>query len=541
MTKNAASADHEHSSLLKNLVPLNALSEEHLGQLLSRVRLERLTPGGYLFREGDTDHEHVYLLEGRVSLLSGGKAVDSVQSGTNTARFALAHQWPRKFSARAATDVRVVRVDSHALSEHLVRTQSQSYRVSDLESDSDAEGDWMSRVLRSGVFQQIPAANIQAVLQRMESVKVKSGQCIIRQGATGDFYYVIIRGGAAVTRARKGQIQELARLQVGDGFGEQALISGNPRSSSVSMLQNGTLMRVKDEDFQELLRRPLIRMLTMEEARTQAEKGAVWLDVRSAANFAGGHPGGAVNLPLEALRRGAEELDGDSEYVVFAGNTSDSEVGAFLLRERGLDALAVNIDASDPDAVRPQDLSAGADTTSTTVTGGGSSLAATSVAVDSTLDSRLSGLDPSTQARIQKVLFQRITEIRQLKRAMESVTAEKLRLQQTVERLEQENAALRAGAEGQAADSAATLPDADGRATLEAKIAEMAAELEDLQDVLQEASAEESRQQWQRSRLEEQIKSLESSLEEQRQLNQVLREENDETIKRLETFRRQSG
>ncbi len=548
MTKKAALAEQEPSSLLKNLVPLNALPEEHLGQLLSRIRLERVAPGGYLFREGDTDHEHVYLLEGRVSLLSGGKAVDSVQSGTNTARFALAHQWPRKFSARAAGEVRFARIDSHALSEHLVRTQTQSYRVSDLDTDSDASGDWMSRVLRSGVFQQIPAANIQAVLQRMESVKVRSGQCVLRQGAEGDYYYVIIRGAAAVTRSMNGQVQELARLEVGDGFGEQALISGAKRSSSVSMLRNGALMRLKKDDFEELLRRPLIRLMSMEQAQARAKQGAIWLDVSPPGGFASGHPSGAINLPLEVLRRESTDLEAEDEYLIFAENTGISEVAAFLLRERGFDAIAVDISTSEAAAPAPsptpEELAGDVDSITLPLDDTGSAPAESSMLLDSGLaNGQPAPLDPASQARFQKVLYQRIAEIRQLKRSLEGVTADKLRLEKSVERLETENADLRdrlQGMENKTSESESPLIDTAGRETLEARISELTAELDDLQEVLQEASAEESRQQWQRNRLEARVKSLETALDEQRQLNQVLREENDETIRRLEDMRDRS-
>ena len=537
MTKKPAAAEQQPSSLLKNLVPLNALSEEHLGQLLSRIRLERMAPGGYLFREGDSDHEHVYLLEGRVTLLSGNKAVDSVQSGSNTARFALAHQWPRKFSARAATEVRLARIDSHTLSEQLVSTQTQSYRVSDL--DADAGGDWMSQVLRLGVFQQIPAANIQAVLQRMEAVKVKAGRCVIRQGTEGDFYYVIIRGSAVVTKADKGQVRELARLEVGDGFGEQALISGGKRSSSVSMTEGGDLMRLGKEDFEELLRRPLIRLLNPQQAQSRSEQGATWLDVRSAGDFASSHPQHAVNLPLEVLRRESDGLDSDTEYLVHAADTADSEVAAFLLRERGFDAFAVNMDAAGADSA-PRPVPTQSQTSSpesATLPPDGDS----STTIDSALlDGRHDALDPVSQARFQKVLFQRIGEIRQLKRALETVTAEKLALEKTVTELRAENANLQgrlADTESPSSESESLLIEPAERATLEATIAEMAAELEDLQEVLQEASAEESRQQWQRTRLEDKVHSLENALEEQRRLNQVLREENDETIRRLEELR----
>jgi uncharacterized protein YukE len=127
-----------------------------------------------------------------------------------------------------------------------------------------------------------------------------------------------------------------------------------------------------------------------------------------------------------------------------------------------------------------------------------------------------------------------------LKRSLEGLTADKQRLESLVARLESENSELRTqlrGSEEKCVETQSLLIDTPERETLEARISEMSAELEDLQEVLQEASAEESRQQWHRTRLEEKIKSLQNALEEERRLNHVLREENDETIRRLEELR----
>ncbi|MES9927893.1 MAG: cyclic nucleotide-binding domain-containing protein, partial [Candidatus Thiodiazotropha sp. 6PDIVS] len=221
--------------LLKNLVPLNTLSEEQLGHLLSQIVVEKAKKGEYLFREGDTDHQNVYLLSGTVALLSGQKEMDLISSGTPTARFALAHQLPRKHSAQARTVVSYVRIDSRMLSDMLARSHSASYEVNSIEQPSS--GDWMSLLLQSPVFQQIPPANLQRVMMRMEEVQVSAGDVIINQGDDGDYFYLISRGECVVSRQpeKSHAPVELARLKAGKGFGEEALISDKPRGSSVVM------------------------------------------------------------------------------------------------------------------------------------------------------------------------------------------------------------------------------------------------------------------------------------------------------------------
>jgi CRP-like cAMP-binding protein/chromosome segregation ATPase len=330
-------------ALLKNLVPLNTLSEDQLGVLLSRVTVEKAKKGEYLFREGDTDHQNVYLLNGTIALLSGQKEMDLVSSGTQTARFALAHQLPRKHSAKARTAVTYVRIDSRMLSDILARSHSASYEVSDIEQP--ASGDWMSLLLQSPVFQQIPPANLQRVMMRMEEILVNAGDVIIQQGDEGDYFYLISNGECTVTRSPEAGHApvELAQLRVGKGFGEEALISNKPRGSTVTMLTDGALVRLNKQDFIQLVKQPLSRTISYEQACQEVESGALWLDVRIPEEYEAGHLPGAINLPFFSLRFQASSLAMDRPYVIYGEEVGQSATAAYLLTERGADIFAIDV------------------------------------------------------------------------------------------------------------------------------------------------------------------------------------------------------
>lgn len=244
----------KNKALFKNLVPLDALSDGQLDQLIKHISVERASNEEVLFREGDEEQKHVYLLQGQIQLLSGTREVELVKSGTQPARFALAHQWPRKFSGRAVGDVYFVRIESRIIHSLVVRnTQSKS------EKESDADADWMTLALGARVLQQVPPANIQNVLRRMEEVAVKASETVIRQGEPGEYFYILAKGTAVVTRTDPGGERQLAVLAPGDGFGEDALISGEARAASITMASNGRLIRLPKDDFLELIRRPLVQ------------------------------------------------------------------------------------------------------------------------------------------------------------------------------------------------------------------------------------------------------------------------------------------
>ncbi|MCU7852205.1 MAG: cyclic nucleotide-binding domain-containing protein [Candidatus Thiodiazotropha sp. (ex Monitilora ramsayi)] len=561
-------------ALLKNLVPLNTLSDEQLGNLLSRVVVEKVKKGQYLFREGDTDHQNIYLLSGTIALLSGQKEMDLVSSGTQTARFALAHQLPRKHSAKAKTAVTYVRIDSRMLSDMLARSHSASYEVNDIEEPSG--GDWMSLLLQSSVFQQIPPANLQRVMMRMEEVGVKAGDVVINQGDEGDFFYLISKGECSVTRTPEAGHApvELAKLRVGKGFGEEALISDKPRSSTVTMLTDGVLVRLSKRDFIDLVKQPLSHTVTYEKACTNVEDGALWLDVRTPEEYEAGHLPGAINLPFFSLRFQASSLTMDRPYMVYGAEVGQSATAAYLLTERGAEvfvldtgwaelAVQMGIEQQEDEPPSNNVIDFNRDSEES---------AALSNAQQVEID-KLKKMLVETEQQFEEELKQRQTEIKLLKQALDVAKQRQENDEEgshaTQEELQHEIEALRnslATAEATAAEVDAIRSDLERYKGLEERLSAVQEELEstrklsdefrqqdvDLQTQLKELQ---SRHETQRGRLKEEITELQLQLEtarEQQQGNQLQTQQKQNELERVtaelaelqessETFRKQSA
>jgi CRP-like cAMP-binding protein len=467
----AEATTKDPKSLLKNLVPLNALSDEHLGQLLRQITVQRAKKGDFLFREGESERQHVYLLEGTITLVAGKREVDSIQSGTKTARFPLAHQWPRKVSARVKTEAHFVRIESRIINDFLAKSKSHaSYRVNESLEGDVSDGDWMSQVLRARVLQQLPPANIQGVLRRMEEVKAPAGEVVIRQGDQGDFFYVIVRGTCTVAHQNAKGSQKVAMLGPGDSFGEDALVSGGTRGSTIAMASDGLLMRLGKKDFLELICKPLLRRIKIDDAKELVEQGAIWVDIRTQQDYATAHQPDALSCPLATLRTSCEAYDQGKTYVVYGDPSADSGIGTFLLVERGFDALALDdggkgIDLANTQKARPAANKA--------PKGGEKPVPPGRV---QELEQQLKEI----RAQYQQALVEHTEELRKLKKQLEVATIERNRLQQ---------------------------------------------DLDDAQEIIQEASAQESVQNWEQMRIQTQLKNLEEELAKQRELNRVLQEQ----------------
>ncbi|MGD2117928.1 MAG: cyclic nucleotide-binding domain-containing protein [Chromatiales bacterium] len=327
-------AGDKEFELLGKLVPLNTLSESALTALLGKVEIERARKGEVLFSEGDVEHVNLYLLVGKIGLYNGDTLADSLDDSSATARFPVAHQLPRKFTAKALSKIEYIRIDSRVLSDALADKEADDYQVEDIE---EGDNDWMSQLLQSRVMQNIPAANLQGVMMRMQEMPVKKGDLIIKEGDEGDFYYLLNKGQVAVLkRDENGVDTELTRLGAGASFGEDALLSDSPRSSTVQMLTDGVLLRLSKDDFIELIKHPLSESVTYEEGLKLVEGGAVWLDVRDPEAFEQDHLPGAINMPYKTLRFQIPSLATDRQYIVYSKTGKRGLASAFLFLESGL-------------------------------------------------------------------------------------------------------------------------------------------------------------------------------------------------------------
>lgn len=327
---------------LRDLVPLNALSPMHVDEVAAKAVIEEVRAGRFIFRQGDRDNQSIYVLNGEVSIIGDDNEVlGSVHGGADNARHPMGHQQPRQVSARAKSNVIVARIDSSLLDILLTWDESSGYEVSEI--DSDDEDDWMTRMLQSPAFMQLPPANIQQLLMKMESLPVTSGEVIVRQGDEGDYFYVITTGRCVVTRKATAQGKEVKLAELGDGasFGEDALVSNNKRNATITMLTDGTLMRLAKKDFQELLQAPLVHQVSYEQAATLAEDGAIWLDVRLPGEFENGAIPGARNIPLSGLRDPSTRLEEDGRFILCCDTGRRSASGAFVLSQRGLDVYVL--------------------------------------------------------------------------------------------------------------------------------------------------------------------------------------------------------
>lgn len=202
---------------------------------------------------------------------------------------------------------------------------------------TDEDRSWIRKMRHIMAFKNMPPANIKALLEKMETILVEKGDVVVEQGTEGDYYYVLTEGEAVVTR-----MVELAKLSPGASFGEEALVSETKRNASITMKTDGMLMRLSKQNFTALLKDPLLERESPDDARQKVNKGAIWLDVRHAKEYAHSRLPKAINIPLHEVRLRMDELDKDKNYICYCSTGRRSSAAAFLLVQNGYNASVLN-------------------------------------------------------------------------------------------------------------------------------------------------------------------------------------------------------
>ncbi|MDD5175490.1 MAG: cyclic nucleotide-binding domain-containing protein [Sterolibacterium sp.] len=337
--------------LLRSLQPLAELEEERLRELLSMCHREKLERNSNPFRIRDWYGQLLYLIKGELMLQFSDRSTMVVVGGSEEATRPLGKWGLPTISAKAITQIELVRFDEEMLDIMLTWDQLAQLKMvqGQVEQGIAGEGvsstDWRmmpgmfaAQNLAHGAFAALPPAHIGQLLQRFQRIKVRRGEEVVRQGEAGDYYYLIESGRCQVSRMVAGTPLLLADLKPGDAFGEEALVTDATRNASVTMKTDGILLRLDKHDFVELLRAPLLHTLSPAKAQQHAMAGAIWLDVRCATEYKYDGIKGARNLPLDEIRLAYTSLDPKKEYIAYCQSGRRSSAAAFLLSQRGFRA-----------------------------------------------------------------------------------------------------------------------------------------------------------------------------------------------------------
>lgn len=336
---------------LAALHPISDLLEEQIVELTEQCKEAKLPAGHQLFKIGDAGKHLIYLLEGEVEIQPNHGDSYTISGKTTAGRHALNEHAPLRSNGKTLTPVHCVALDRDLVDTMLTWAQSTSSDNEEvIMSGTNVlhidRGGLKRKMQNSPTFRKLPAANIEQALEKMAPLAIEAGEIIMRQGESGDYFYVIEKGEALVTRITEDDEDsddsvEMAQLCEGSAFGEAALISDKPRNATVSMQTDGVLLRLNKDDFLSLMQEPLQNWISFDEAQQRVTQGAQWIDVRSRSEYQHDHLPGAINIPLNESHRLAQTLDKSKHHICYCPTGRRSSAATFILSQYGIQCSVI--------------------------------------------------------------------------------------------------------------------------------------------------------------------------------------------------------
>ena len=239
----------------------NALDEVELGIVLDAVEEVKVQNGEKVITEGDQGDCMYVLTEGALAcskVFAGTtepKHLKDYVPGEGFGELALLYNAPRAATITATSDSALMKLDRGTFN-HIVKDAAQRKREK-----------------YENFLQSVPILESMEPYERSklgDAVKEEcfnAGDLIIRQGDTGDNFYMISEGTAkAMKRSADGTEAEVKTYQSGHYFGERALLMNDLRAASIVATSASKCLTLNRATFKRLLG-PLdvILMRNMEE------------------------------------------------------------------------------------------------------------------------------------------------------------------------------------------------------------------------------------------------------------------------------------
>ncbi len=238
-------AEHRHREALAALRAVPLWSELPSGRLLEvarAMRAENVGTGTEIIRQGEAGDRFYLVARGAFEVLVDDKPRVRLGRGEFFGERALLGRVPRAATVVAMEPGRLFVLE---------RADFETLLASDLEVRGRVEAALAFRdeVAAMPLFRDLSPGELDVLLARLEPITCAAGETIIRQGESGERFYVVRAGQVVVSRDER----ELARLGPGEAFGEIALLFDVPRTASVMASQPTTLLALDAPHFRDVL------------------------------------------------------------------------------------------------------------------------------------------------------------------------------------------------------------------------------------------------------------------------------------------------
>lgn len=221
------------NDFLKNMV------SSQVREIVDCMYSEVFPRDSLVIREGDPGNHFYVSAEGELEVLKNNKVLGRMGPGKAFGELAILYNCKRTASVKAVTDAEVWMLDRKVFQAIMM--------ISGLQRQEDNISFLKSVPLLKNLNNELLAK----IADVLEVDFYPAGEYIIRQGTTGDTFFIISNGQVMVTKNLGGDLkleEEVRTLGRGEYFGEQALLREDRRTANVIALDPGVECLTLDRD-----------------------------------------------------------------------------------------------------------------------------------------------------------------------------------------------------------------------------------------------------------------------------------------------------
>jgi CRP-like cAMP-binding protein len=217
--------------------------------VLDRIALKSAKPGELLFTEGTEGSSVLFVVSGELEVFVGTSAAARLSAGAVAGEISFLSGTPRTATLRAATPVDYLELDRRAVDPILKKHRKLADALATLYKERVLDG----VLARSRAFGSLSQPDRETLAGRMTPRDARSGEVLVREGATDDALFLIRRGQARVTRRKGAREAALAILGPHDVFGDVAALRRTARTATVTAVTAMELLVLPSVALRELL------------------------------------------------------------------------------------------------------------------------------------------------------------------------------------------------------------------------------------------------------------------------------------------------
>ncbi len=248
--------DQKISDLLLGIVSTNILFSSYAADeqqaIVDAFDKEEIDADTFVIRQGENGEKFYVVEQGSVDIYvknasgENQKVGTPLASGSSFGELALMYNTPRAASVKTSTNLKAWSIDRTTYRQIVVYYKAmRNKQYMEFLREVEIKGAKLGTLMNDSELEKMTIT--------LERENFGPGDVIIRQGNTGDHFYIISSGDVGVFKTIDGKEEKQVTLTTGGYFGEKALLSEDVRSASCIAESKVTCLTLAREDFIDMM------------------------------------------------------------------------------------------------------------------------------------------------------------------------------------------------------------------------------------------------------------------------------------------------